>query len=576
MRHRRLWAGALVLAIACSAGLALAWSQRCAIAERLLLDRLRAAGIADATLRVSAVTLGALQIRDLRVGAGDLGLPGLELRYSVSGLLRGRLDALRAEGLTLHAEWSGGELHLGALDALRAPARSQPQASPGGASALRLPLLPIERVEIPSARLQLDSPWGALQATGSAELDAAKGGQLALHSDSLGALGLEARDLDLEARFDPVSRLAQASLAVGVIHDLERPARFPPLALHADFSPERAGEAFEARLSAARGRVLLHATGVHDLASGSGHAQLHLDPVRFARDGLRPGDLLPALAQLIPSAQGKLEGHGELRWAAGAPPTGSIDLGLRDLALDTAVARIEQLDAAVHVEGPWPPRIPPGQLVSMARLDFGLELTNGLIRFGMTRPGVIDVQSAEWHFAGGRVLTQGRIDLSARERHIELRVEDVDLHRLLALVNLDGLSGEGRLQGRLPLTLRDGRVEIHKAVLESSGEGWIRYRPKGGAEALGLAGQALDDLLQALRDFHYRRLSLAMDGDAEEELAVKVSLSGENPAHREAQPYNLNLNVEGRLGDLIRQGASAYEIPAKIEKKLGEISKKRH
>ena len=87
------------------------------------------------------------------------------------------------------------------------------------------------------------------------------------------------------------------------------------------------------------------------------------------------------------------------------------------------------------------------------------------------------MDTAAWSFAGGTIRSAGRVDLLAEERQILLRVEDVELAELLALVNLEGLSGEGRLSGKLPLTLHADGIRIHAALLESSEGGWLRYRP---------------------------------------------------------------------------------------------------
>jgi hypothetical protein len=533
-----LKAAALALAVALAVGAVVA--ERRAIVEWLLLARLREAGLGSATLSVEEVGPGALRLRALRIGDGDLEVPQLELRYSATSLLHGRLDALRAEGLRLRASLRDGELALGALDVLRAPAREPP--APGGGP--HLPALPVDRIELSDASLALDTGRGIVEAGASIALDAQGG-------------------------------LPSGRLDAGRIRDLESPPRFPPLALELSFAPEEGRLGFEATLAGAAGSLRLRAVGSHDFATSSGQADLHLDPLRLGDGGPALGDLLPRLAASLPPVSGSLEAEGELTWSR-AGMDGSVDLGVRDLALRTPVARLDRINGVVRLAGPWPPSVPPGQLVSMARVDFGLELTDGLVRYGVTRDGIVEIQSAEWHFAGGTVRTRGRIDLFAQERRVELDVEDIDLRQLLELVNLEGLSGEGRLAGRLPLTLRPGHVEIRDALLESSAAGgWIRYRPRGDAAALGMGGQALDDLLQALRNFHYERLSLAASGDAHEALLVKVSLSGANPGYRDGQPYNLNLNIDGRLGDLIRQGSRAYQIPARIEKKLAELSERR-
>jgi hypothetical protein len=213
----------------------------------------------------------------------------------------------------------------------------------------------------------------------------------------------------------------------------------------------------------------------------------------------------------------------------------------------------------------------------MARVDFGLELTNGLLSYTVEEDGVVELESAEWRFAGGVIRTAGAIDLFARERELLLAVDDVDLGKLLELVNLDGLSGTGRIGGRLPIVQRPDVIEIREAVLTSTVEGgWIRYRPAGGAAALPAAAEpALGDLLAALRNFRYERLTLRVNGDASGPVVVNISLVGANPDHRDGQPYDFNLNVDGRLGDLIRRGSAAYKIPERIDERLRGIAEKR-
>lgn len=565
MGLRAVVVAAVLLALA---GTVLAVAARRPLAEHLLLRQLREAGFESASLAVEEVGPAALSVRDLRVGEGDLELRRLELRYSPGGLLRRRLDAVRAEGLRLRAALRGGELQLGALDALR-PA---PDGPPGEVVLTRLPVLPVDRVDVSDASLVLDTDFGPVAASLVAELHASEGGGLTLRADSLAVLGLEAADVVLEVLVEPVSRLLSGSLSVGSIRDAGPEPRFPPASLELRFWPEGEVVRFEGALEGTRGLFRMNASGSHALAAGAGRAQLQLEPIRFAEGGLAPGDLLPALGALIPSAAGSVEARGELGWSA-AGIEGFLDVGLSDLALQTPAARLERINAAVRIDGPWPPRIPRGQLVSVARVDFGLELTRGIVSYGIRQDGVLELDTAVWSFAGGTIRTAGAIDLFAGEKQILLTVEDVDLAQLLELVNLEGLSGEGRLGGRLPLTLRHGNVLIRQALLESSEEGgWIRYRPEGSAAALGLAGQALDDLLQALRNFRFERLSLAVDGDAQQALVVAVSLSGANPEHRDGQPYNFNLNVDGRLADLIRQSTSAYQIPQRIEEKLDEIA----
>ena len=652
-RSQTGWVGraSLLLVVALVAAAAYAVQSRRSLAESLILRQLREAGVADASLRVTAIGPRAAAVRDLRLGDGDLELRELDLGYSAAGLLVGRLDSLRAEGLRVRGRFSGGEVDFGALDAFRAkPAAAAAPARPTRISALRA-----GRVQVEDATLRLDTDEGSFEASLSVELDEEGRGPVSFRAGELSALdaalridvesfavagrvwlgpeyleleldpapfalalagkasplrvagvtpriqlrtlpdarealaveagggelrlpdlGLEAKDVGVELRLDPETLLPTGSLAVGRILDRRPERRFQPLRLETLLTPEDGVLGFEGDLTGVDGRLAVHLRGSHDPTRGAGRAELHLDPLRFEEEGLGPGDVFPLARTLVSSASGSVEAHGEVGWDA-TGVTGFVDFGLRDLAFQTAAARFEQVNAVVRVDGPWSPRVPKGQLVSMARMDFGLELTNGLVRYGVQQDGVVELESAEWSFAGGTIRTRGTVDLFAEERDILLTVEGVDLAQLLALVNLDGLSGDGRLDGRLPLTLDRRGLRVHDGLIEASEEGgWIRYRPEGGASALGDVGEmALDDLLLALADFHYDHLSLAIDGSEQDAIVVKISLSGANPRHRDGQPYNLNLSVDGRLGDLIRQGTAAYEMPERIEQRLNEIAEGR-
>ena len=610
------WLALAVVGLAACAALVVA--ERRPIAEHLLLAQLREAGLPEASLSVGEIDLTQLVVRELRIGPGDVEIAEVAARYSIPGLLARRLEALHVQGLRARGTLRDGELRLAVL------CSDERDGTEDRERPAEIPLLPVDRLEVEDAILELDSESGPLRASLDIDLDSEGMGRVRLHTDALAALlpslgledgnlvlagtvsarpdrleldiatgdrvfelaalGLEARDLSLELALDPATRRPRGSFRAGQLRDLRPERRFNPLALEIAFRPGE-GEGsdtardsldFDATLRELQGSLRAQARGSQDLAAGGGRAELHLDPVHFAEDGLAPADVLPGLAALIPSASGSIEAHGEMSWNAEGL-AGFVDFGLRDLALDTGAVRLERINTVVRVDGPWPARIPGGQLLSIARVDFGLELTGGIVSYGLRQDGILELATATWSFAGGTIRTSGSIDLFAREKQLLLSVEDVDLAQLLALVNLAGLSGEGRLEGRLPLTLGDGRILIRDALLESTKEGgWLRYTPEGGAAALGAVGEmALDDLLGALKDFHFERLALSIDGDAAQALVVKVSLLGANPAHRDGQPYDLNLSVDGRLADLVRQATAAYHIPDHIEQRLEQIAAER-
>jgi hypothetical protein len=299
---------------------------------------------------------------------------------------------------------------------------------------------------------------------------------------------------------------------------------------------------------------------------------LRIEPLRFEPGGLQPAHLLPALAEWIHSASGTLEAEGSAGWQGGGI-TGALDVALRDWNAESPLARFHGVNAAVRIDGPWPVSVPAGQSLWMERVDFGLELHNGLVRYGLRPDKTLHIERAEWEFAGGRIHTAGRLDLKAEEQKLVLEVEDVDLAQLLSLVPLDGLSGEGRVGGRLPLVRRGEVLEIRGASLSGDAAGgWLRYEPAGKVAGLAPDQRGILVMLSAFENLRWESLELAMSGDTQGIVEIRLHVRGRNPEYQSGRPVEFNLNVESRLADLLRKEAASYRIPAEIERRLAEIA----
>jgi len=385
--------------------------------------------------------------------------------------------------------------------------------------------------------------------------------------------GFEARGIAFDAELDPETGLPSGWLRIGALADTREPPRVAELALDGTFEPAGTELDFSAT-AASQGRQLeLSVSGSHDLATGSGEARVAMKPVEFEAGGLQPGALSPLLGRSIEAASGGVEARGTIDWGGDGGLRSDLDLALRDLSVSSEQGGFERLNAAIRVAGPWPPSTPPGQLVSMARVDFGLELTNGLIAFQLRPDGVLDLASAEWTFAGGKIRTRGATDLRAETQKLTLRLDGVDLSQLLALADVEGLSGSGHLEGKIPVVRHDGTLEIRNGRLSGGKEGgWIRYRAAPGIA--GIAGRkvGLDVALAALENFHYDQLVATVDGDAAGPVNVSVRLVGTNPDRFPDQPIDFTLNLESHLMDLLRKATAVYRIPEAIEKRLREMS----
>jgi hypothetical protein len=286
--------------------------------------------------------------------------------------------------------------------------------------------------------------------------------------------------------------------------------------------------------------------------------------------GLQPAALFPLLEGLVEQARGSVEAVGSAIWD-GNRAAGELDLALRELGFAAVAAELSGVNGRIEIRGPTPPVTPPGQLVSIARVDLGLELTDGLIDFQLRPDGLLELKAAELHWGGGVVRTGGAFDPAADSQQLVLEVEEVDLAEVAALVDLEGLEASGTLAGEIPIFREGEIVEIRGGELHGGPEGGrIRYRP-GAAGALAGQGYGIEQLLGALDDFHYDSLQLTVDGDTRGEAVVAVRLGGANPNYQSGRRVEFNLNVEARLADLLRAGMASYRVPEVIERRLEEF-----
>jgi hypothetical protein len=504
--------GILLLALAAVVGLVV---ERRAVAERWLLAELRSrGGVEEPSLRVSRLDTSGVELRD--VSAGPAEAERVVLTWTPRTLLRGRAVELRVVGLRVGLELDGG--------GSAAPAGGLPRAAPG--------TLPVDRIRAEDVRIDVGYP------AGRASLD--------------GSFSLEGET----AHF--TGRLTTSTAAV----------RLPDLLLEARGERSGAELTFELTATDAPGCLALRAEGRHDPGTGVGHALVYLDAAQLGSGRLDPVELVPALGAWVVAASGRLEGHGRIGWGPDAPRQ-SVDLALRDLDLELAAARFEDINTSLHLEGPpWPPPLPRGQLLSMASFDFGLALENGLVSYGILENGAVELTRAEWDFAGGHVRTAGALDLRADVQALTLVIEDVDLAELLARVDLSGLEGEGRVSGYLPLFRRKGKLGIRAGRLATDATGWVRYRPASEVGAISGQQAGFGEALRALRDFRYESLEMSLDGDPQGVMRVGLRLQGRNPDYYGGHPVDFNVDLEAPLFAAFESARAGYEMPEAIARRL--------
>lgn len=390
-------------------------------------------------------------------------------------------------------------------------------------------------------------------------------GSLALTGARVAAidLGLGARDITLAAPLDPLKPGAAASLSAE-IRDLSRPARFGPALVTLDGGLDGGEDAPIWRASGlarlAQGAVRVPISGRVDLASGALRAAAGPTLLRFGAGGVSAAALSPAYAgDLALDGAASLSARiwrSQKGWVEGA-----AELDLQGLSIDAPDAAVEGLRGTVALSRLLRPATKTPQTVTADRVILGAPLTDATVTFAIDplRTGsVLRLDSAIAAIAGGALSAENAaIPLGGGPFDLTVGIDGVDLATLVRDWSIEGLSGEGRLSGALPIAVDARGVAIDGGRVAAEGPGVIRVDFGDARQALAGQGQQVDLLVRALEDFRYTALSVGVSRPADADLSLAVSMAGANPEVLEGYPFQFNINLGGQLEKIlaaVRQG----------------------
>ncbi|OBY92826.1 hypothetical protein A6723_004485 [Pseudomonas sp. AU11447] len=214
--------------------------------------------------------------------------------------------------------------------------------------------------------------------------------------------------------------------------------------------------------------------------------------------------------------------------------------------------------------------------VKVASLNPGVTLgplsLQGNYRGSLAAPlaGRVDWQQAELGMFNGRAwLPPGGVDLSARREGLTLKLEGLALEVILTAYPAEGLSGNGIIDGNLPLGLHEGKLVIHGGEVAARQPGVLQFRSEK-IRSLGQSNPAMQLVATAIDDFRYDKLSSRVDYDESGKLLLALSLSGRNPALEQGRPINLNVNLEENVPKLLTSLQLSDRVSDTIRKRVQE------
>ena len=165
--------------------------------------------------------------------------------------------------------------------------------------------------------------------------------------------------------------------------------------------------------------------------------------------------------------------------------------------------------------------------------------------FNFAKNDIIDIKSLEMNWASGKISSKDiRFDFSQPHIAFDLKVDALNLQDILDFMEYQGVKGDGRIYGHVPVTFAWGK---HPRL--SFGDGYLEAKPpQGGLQfsketAMKILGIAKDIdpktkneqeivslmMLRALQDMEYSQLKVVFKNDENKILKTRVQAQGYGP-----------------------------------------------
>jgi hypothetical protein len=396
-------------------------------------------------------------------------------------------------------------------------------------------------------------------------------GKVQLADGSLAFPSLDVRANGVHAAVAITGNEWSADLGVARVLHSAKPPLVAPLSLTGKAAMIGHRLSFAGILSDSAKRLKSTIEIEHTFATNKGQAKLKMADLIFRIGGLQPRDLLPAVSPQIEDVTGNAAIGGTIAWSGGKVAS-DIKLLLQDVSFKSPQVEVIRLNSVVTISSLVPFGTRPAQQLAAGMVDVGLPLADLVAAFRIDPGPQLVIESARLSLTGGEVtMPTVAIDLADPRAQVTLNVKDVDLAGLLQLAQIEGLAGTGTLTGRIPVSIAGDAVVIHGATLAATGPGSLRYAPATTPSALVGGGANVDMALQALSNFQYSDLTLTMNREAGGDTVALMHVKGRNPDFYGGYPVELNLNISGKLDQILDRGLTGYRIPESIRRSLGDF-----
>jgi len=320
----------------------------------------------------------------------------------------------------------------------------------------------------------------------------------------------------------------------------------------------------------ASGTKVTDVTIEHVLASGVGRADLDVPGLTFGQN-LQPEELTRLTEGVIALVQGTLSGHGRIEWTGGKV-TSNGDFATAGMDLAAPFGPVTGIRGTIHFSDLLGLTTPPGQSMTVASINPGILVENGVIHYQLLPGQLVQIERGEWPFMGGRLILRETVLNFGRPTAKRLTFEVVGLDAKVFVESLGfrEIAATGVFDGVLPMIFDENGGRIVGGRLDSRAPGgMLAYNGVVNRANLGTMGNIAFD---ALRNLKFKSMIVRLDGDLAGEFATRLTIDGVGLGESKTAkflraiyrlPLKFNVTIKGPFRALIAT-AKAFRDPRQV------------
>lgn len=332
---------------------------------------------------------------------------------------------------------------------------------------------------------------------------------------------------------------------------------------------------FDFLVSTPNGVALGRGEGWHGVASGRGEA-LFDSGILSLSPRLQPDRIFPKLRGVIGAATGKVESRVRFLWdQKGYSSSATVNLDTVSFhGPGVAVTRTEGVSGKLVFKNLSPVTTGFAQSLSIARIDMdALKLDNGEVVFSAPGDDTLKIVEAEFPWFNGTIGVYNSTMSLTGKSQTTMQIDNVDLKSILEFINVDGLSGEGTIEGVLPITFEGGKARVDEGIVSSKGPGVIRYEGKA-TDAAAASNSQSALAFDVLRQLRFEKLSATLDGPLDGTVNFNILFEGRsdipvktgNKTQRVDSPVKYRITINAPLLSLIEQAMLSTNVREQIDR----------